>query len=78
MRELICVSSCTVFMTRSHLVVAASAALSVCKNLLTSSAQNRLFVKENKYLLLAECEVRTASYGPSFFLPFKEGKNKDP
>ena len=22
------------------------------------------------YLLLAECEVRTASYGPSFFLPF--------
>ena len=25
---------------------------------------------ENKYLLLAECEVRTASYGPSFFLPF--------
>ena len=24
----------------------------------------------NKYLLLAECKVRTASYGPSFFLPF--------
>ena len=24
----------------------------------------------NLYLLLAECEVRTASYGPSFFLPF--------
>ena len=23
-----------------------------------------------KYLLLAECEVRTASYGPNFFLPF--------
>ena len=23
-----------------------------------------------KYLLLAECEVRTASYEPSFFLPF--------
>ena len=23
-----------------------------------------------KYLLLAECKVRTASYGPSFFLPF--------
>ena len=22
------------------------------------------------YLLLAECEVRMASYGPSFFLPF--------
>ena len=22
------------------------------------------------YLLLAECKVRTASYGPSFFLPF--------
>ena len=22
------------------------------------------------YFLLAECEVRTASYGPSFFLPF--------
>ena len=22
------------------------------------------------HLLLAECEVRTASYGPSFFLPF--------
>ena len=24
----------------------------------------------NHNLLLAECEVRTASYGPSFFLPF--------
>ena len=23
-----------------------------------------------EYLLLAECEVRTASYGPSFSLPF--------
>ena len=23
-----------------------------------------------KYLLLTECEVRTASYGPSFFVPF--------
>ena len=44
----------------------------------------------NKYLLLAECEVRTASYGPSFFLPFmaqarsaramktRKEKNKDP
>ena len=35
----------------------------------------------NKYLLLAECEVRTASYGPSFFPSFykdKEGKNEDP
>ena len=43
----------------------------------------------NKYLLLAECEVRTASYGPSFFPSFygpsakrtghenKEGKNED-
>ena len=26
------------------------------------------------YLLLAECEVRTASYGPSFFLPFSKRK----
>ena len=44
----------------------------------------------NNNLLLAECEVRTASYGPSFFPSFygpsakraghenKEGKNKDP
>ena len=24
----------------------------------------------SRYLLLAECEVCTASYGPSFFLPF--------
>ena len=24
----------------------------------------------NTYLLLAECKVRTASYGPGFFLPF--------
>ena len=44
----------------------------------------------NKYFLLAECEVRTASYGPSFFPSFygpsakraghenKEGKNEDP
>ena len=42
------------------------------------------------YLLLAECEVRTASYGPSFSLPFmtparsaramktRKGKNEDP
>ena len=35
------------------------------------------------YLLLAECEVRMASYGLSFFLPSsghenKEGKNEDP
>ena len=42
------------------------------------------------YLLLAECKVRTASYGPSFFPSFygpsakhaghenKEGKNEDP
>ena len=46
--------------------------------------------KHNTYLLLAECEVRTASYGPSFFPSFygpsakraghenKEGKNEDP
>ena len=37
----------------------------------------------NNNLLLAECEVRTASYGPSFFPSFygnenKEGKNEDP
>ena len=44
----------------------------------------------NKYLLLAECKVRTASYGPIFFPSFygpsakhaghenKEGKNEDP
>ena len=25
---------------------------------------------KDTYLLLAECEVRTASFGPSFFLPF--------
>ena len=34
---------------------------------------NRRFgmcISKDKYLLLAECEVRTASYGPSFFLPF--------
>ena len=47
------------------------------------------FLQTHTYLLLAECEVRTASYGPSFFLPFmaqarstqamktrKEGKGK--
>ena len=44
----------------------------------------------NTYLLLAECEVRTASYGPSVFLPFmaqarsapamktRKEKNEDP
>ena len=39
---------------------------------------------ENIYLLLAECEVRTASYGPSFYGPSakraghenKEGKKR--
>ena len=30
----------------------------------------QIFKAWDKYLLLAECEVRTASYGPSFFLPF--------
>ena len=48
-------------------------------------------IQYNTYLILAECEVRTASYGPSFFLHFiahastkragqenKEGKNEDP
>ena len=51
---------------------------------------SRLWDVLNNNLLLAECEVRTASYGPSFFLPFmvqarsaramkkKEGKNEDP
>ena len=29
-----------------------------------------IFSLIEKYLLLAECEVRTVSYGPSFFLPF--------
>ena len=28
------------------------------------------YSEPNTYLLLAECSVRTASYGPSFFLPF--------
>ena len=28
------------------------------------------YTKADTYLLLAECEVRTTSYGPSFFLPF--------
>ena len=49
-----------------------------------------LSTKVDINLLLAECEVRTASYGPSFFLPFmakarsaramktEEGKNEDP
>ena len=27
-------------------------------------------ISHDIYLLLAECEVHTASYGPSFFLPF--------
>ena len=34
---------------------------------------------ENKYLLLAECEVRTASYGPTFFFlswPKREAKKQ--
>ena len=34
------------------------------------SAAREISQAYNKYLLLAECEVRTASYGPSFFLPF--------
>ena len=29
-----------------------------------------VFRRLSIYLLLAQCEVRTASYGPSFFLPF--------
>ena len=40
-------------------------------------------LSHNNNLLLAECEVRTASYGPSFFPKRaghenKEGKNEDP
>ena len=30
----------------------------------------RYRLSEDIYLLLAECKVHTASYGPSFFLPF--------
>ena len=49
-----------------------------------------IFTLINTYLLLAECEVRTASYEPNFFPSFygpsakraghenKEGKNEDP
>ena len=29
-----------------------------------------MYIQYSIYLLLAECEVCTASYGPSFFLPF--------
>ena len=42
--------------------------------MILSSVWNLNFNKSprplSKYLLLAECEARTASYGPSFFLPF--------
>ena len=57
--------------------------MSACKLLLSSNKilinlersvftgnANLRFRSVNTYLLLAECEVRTASYGPSFFLPF--------
>ena len=49
-----------------------------------------VYIFHDVNLLLAECEVRTASYGPSFFPSFygpsakraghenKEGKNEDP
>ena len=49
-----------------------------------------MLAKYDTYLLLAECEVRTASYGPSFFPSFydpsakragfenNEGKNEGP
>ena len=39
---------------------------------ITLNASHCIFmmVWKNTYLLLAECEVCTASYGPSFFLPF--------
>ena len=32
----------------------------------------------NKYHLLAECEVCTVFYGPSFFLPWKQERKKKP
>ena len=35
------------------------------------SGENEMNCNNNNiYLLLAECEVRTASYGPRIFLPF--------
>ena len=40
------------------------------------SNKNNLCGRTN--LLLAECEVRTASYGPSFINENKEGKNENP
>ena len=33
-------------------------------------------MKENKYLLLIECEVRTVSYGPEFFPSYGPGRKK--
>ena len=38
-------------------------------------------ITTNKYLLLAECSVRTVSYGPRFFPSFygpRREKNEDP
>ena len=50
----------------------------------TDFADSSVVPDRDKYLLLVECEVRTASYGPRFFLPsrsgheIKEGKSEDP
>ena len=41
--------------------------ISLVIELIVSLDYGRLFIT---YLLLAECEVCTASYGPSFCLPF--------
>ena len=63
----------------------------ICINFLVPAGVFYAVYLDCIYRLLAECEVRTASYGPSFFLPFmakarsacmgdekKEGKNEDP
>ena len=46
----------------------ATGSASLCSRSLVNRVGNMNHL--TTYLLLAECKVRTASYGPSFFLPF--------
>ena len=60
----------TDFMDLLYFIFSVSFSFFVCRALLKTASGDVWPL--DKYLLLAECEVRKESYGPSFFLPLNE------
>ena len=54
-----------------YFIFSVSFSIFVCRALLKTASCD--VCPLDKYLLLAECEVRKASYGPSFFSSLKRG-----